>query len=79
VRREDLRVVFGRRVRELRRAMGLSQEELAERSGLHRNYIGGIERGERNVALLNIGSLAVALEVNISELFKDLRATARRR
>jgi transcriptional regulator with XRE-family HTH domain len=72
-------VVFGRRVRELRRAMGLSQEELAERSGLHRNYIGGIERGERNVALLNIGSLAVALEVNISELFKDLRATARRR
>jgi len=74
VRREDLRAQFGRRVRELRLAKGLSQEELAEVSGLHRNYIGGIERGERNVALLNIGRLAAALGTNLVELFKGIRA-----
>jgi transcriptional regulator with XRE-family HTH domain len=45
---------FGEQVRNFRKARGLSQEELAELAGLHRNYIGGIERGERNVALLNI-------------------------
>jgi transcriptional regulator with XRE-family HTH domain len=45
---------FGEQVRKFRKARGLSQEELAELAGLHRNYIGGIERGERNVALLNI-------------------------
>lgn len=74
MRREDLRAQFGRRVRELRLAKGLSQEELAEVSGLHRNYIGGIERGERNVALLNIGRLAAALGTNLVELFKGIRA-----
>jgi transcriptional regulator with XRE-family HTH domain len=60
---------FGLRVRELRLAAGLSQEQLAERAGLHRTYIGGIERGERNVAILNIVRLARALKVRPSELF----------
>ena len=60
---------FGLRVRELRLAAGLSQEQLAERAGLHRTYIGGIERGERNVAILNIVQLARALRVRPSELF----------
>jgi transcriptional regulator with XRE-family HTH domain len=63
---------FGDRLRNLRKAKGLSQEELAEIAELHRNYIGGIERGERNVALLNIIRLAQALEVSPSELLKGL-------
>lgn len=63
---------FGDRLRNLRKAKGLSQEELAQIAELHRNYIGGIERGERNVALLNIIRLAQALEVSPSELLKGL-------
>ena len=74
----NLQVRFGRRVRELRRGLGLSQEALAERSGLHRNYIGGIEPGERNVALLNIGRLARALGVSVSDLFGGLDRPRRR-
>lgn len=59
---------FGQRVRELRLIAELSQEELAERAGLHRTYIGGIERGERNVGVLNLLRLARALRVRPSEL-----------
>jgi hypothetical protein len=47
----------------------LSQEDLAERSGLHRNYIGGIERGERNVAILNIVRVAAGLGITLAEMF----------
>ena len=60
---------FGARVRELRVARNLSQEELAFRAGLHRTYVGGIERGERNPALRNIAAIANALGVAIQELF----------
>lgn len=63
---------FGQRVRELRQAAGLSQEALAERAGLHRTYVGGIERGERNVSILNILQLSRALRVRASELFVRL-------
>jgi len=52
----------------LRTALGLSQEALAEKSGLHRNYIGGVERGERNIGLDNIHALAHALNVDTAEL-----------
>lgn len=61
---------FGNRIKTLRKARGLSQEELAELCSLDRTYISGIERGLRNVALRNIESLAQALEVSISELFE---------
>jgi transcriptional regulator with XRE-family HTH domain len=60
---------FGKRVRELRLAHGLSQEELAFRAGVHRTYLGGIERGERNPALKNIAAIAKALDVTLPELF----------
>jgi transcriptional regulator with XRE-family HTH domain len=79
VPRQDFRAVFGRRVRELRDRLGLSQEELAERAGLHRNYIGGIERGERNVAILNVVKLAAALELSVAELFAPFNFRPRRR
>ena len=59
---------FGKRVRDLRLAKGLSQEELAFRAGVHRTYLGGIERGERNPALKNIAAIAKALDVTLSEL-----------
>ena len=62
---------FGNRLRQLRDERGYSQEELAERAELHRNYVGGVERGERNVALENIVKLAKALSVPPSDLFVD--------
>ena len=63
---------FGLSVRRLRDERALSQELLAERAGLHRNYVGGIERGERNVSLENIVKLAKALSVRSRDLFEDL-------
>jgi transcriptional regulator with XRE-family HTH domain len=59
-------------VRTLREQHGYSQVELAERAGLHPNYVGGIERGERNVALENIVKLAKALSIRSKLLFDDL-------
>lgn len=63
---------FGEYILKLRKAKNISQEQLAELAGLHRNYIGGIERGERNVGLINIVRLAKALGVSPSELLKGI-------
>lgn len=68
----SIKLLFGRALRALREERGYSQEELAERAGLHRNYVGGIERGERNVALENISKLAKALSVPTRDLFDSL-------
>ncbi len=65
-----LRKRFGDRVRQLRKNLGLSQEELGFKSDIHRTYIGAVERGEQNVSLDNIGRLAKHLKVSLSELFK---------
>ena len=59
---------FGARVRAKRGLLGISQEELADRCGLHRTYIGGVERGERNPTLLTMYRIAKALGVGIREL-----------
>ncbi len=61
-------IEFGRRVRDLRIAKGLSQEAFADISGFHRTYIGSVERGERNVTLTTIAVLARTLEVEPSSL-----------
>ncbi len=65
----DIARAFGSRVRELRRAQGLSQEELADRAGLHRTYLSGIERGQRNPSLKNIAAIAETLGLGLSALF----------
>lgn len=62
--------IFGKRVRELRMEKQLSQEKLAFACNMHRTYLGGIERGERNLSLKNIEAIANALGVTLSELFK---------
>jgi transcriptional regulator with XRE-family HTH domain len=66
---EGLHRAFGARIRYFRLKIGLSQEQLAERCGLDRAYLGGIERGERNPSLKNISIIATALQVPISVLF----------
>ena len=66
---------FGASVRSLRFRLGISQEELAERADLHRTYITGIERGTRNVSLVNIERLAAALALPMSGLFQRLEGS----
>jgi transcriptional regulator with XRE-family HTH domain len=67
--------LFGERVRVLRQARGLSQEALALAAGLDRTYIGGVERGERNISLLNIQKIAQALDVSPDYLLKFEQGT----
>jgi len=59
---------FGLRVRELRSTKGITQEGLAELTGLSRQYIGDVERGTRNISLVNIEKIASALKITLSEL-----------
>jgi transcriptional regulator with XRE-family HTH domain len=69
---EDIRLRFGRAVRKKRNKLGVSQEEFADICGIDRTYIGGIERGERNVALVNIERIAKALKISLPELFRQV-------
>ena len=62
---------FGKKVRDRRTFLRVSQDELAARCGLHRTYIGAVERGERNITLINAEKIAHALEVELSELLRD--------
>src|SRR5258706_12556261 len=65
----DIKGQFGAAVRSRRKGLGISQEELAGRAGLHRTYVADIERGARNLSLANIEKLARALETSIPTLF----------
>jgi transcriptional regulator with XRE-family HTH domain len=67
----DVQIRFGERLRAVRQQRGISQEKLAELAGLHRTYVSSIERGERNVSLVNIERLAAALGVAMGELMPD--------
>ena len=69
--RTDAKILkkFGAVIKAKRGVLGVSQEELADRAGLHRTYIGGVEQGRRNLSLLNILKIAGALEVKPEELF----------
>ncbi len=64
--------LFGERIRELRKAKGISQEELADKASLHRTYIGMIERGEKNISIINIEKIAKSLDIQLNTLFNGL-------
>lgn len=68
----DIRIRFGRAIRRIREEQGIVQEEAAERCGLHRTYYSGIERGVRNVSLVNIEKVAKGLKTALPELFRRL-------
>jgi transcriptional regulator with XRE-family HTH domain len=68
----ELKTAFGETVRKFRTARGLSQEKLAERANIHRTYIGDVERGLRNIALVNMHRIALALEVSLSTLIGEM-------
>jgi len=66
--KREVLIKFGKKVREERLRLGLSQEQLASRAGVHRTYIGMIERAEKNITLENIEKVAKALNLNINKL-----------
>lgn len=66
--KSEILVQFGHRVKELRKLQNMSQEDLADIAGLHRTYIGMIERAEKNITLINIEKIAKALKIEIKEL-----------
>jgi transcriptional regulator with XRE-family HTH domain len=72
------KAIFGKNVRRLRERRGYSQEELAERAGLHRTYVGSVERGERNISLENIVAIARALDVSPADLLMAIPARKKR-
>lgn len=71
-RKNTVQVSFGAAVRKCRKSKGWSQEKFAEQCDLHRTYIGGIERGERNVSLVNIKKIADSLGVSTRKLFEEI-------
>jgi transcriptional regulator with XRE-family HTH domain len=66
----DILSKFGHKVRQKRLSLGISQEDLAELAGVHRTYVGMIERGEKNITLRNIEKFAKALGMSINDLMK---------
>ncbi len=70
--KSEILVRFGEKVRAERIKLGISQEELAARAGVHRTYIGMIERAEKNITLININKIAKALGVSLSDLVNNL-------
>lgn len=75
----NLRINLGQAIRHLRKAAGFSQEGFANACGVHRTYMGALERGERNVSLDNIAKVAAALGLPVSSLFVEAEALAARR
>jgi len=65
---DERMIAFGKRVREMRKSKGISQERLAEMAGIDRSYMGNIERGEKNVTLKKVYEICDALEVKIQNL-----------
>ena len=71
----DIRERFGFAVKVRREALGLTQEDLADKAGIHRTYLSDVERGTRNLSLVNIERLAAGLSIPMSELFVTVEST----
>lgn len=69
---EHILIRYGQAVRKVRLAQGISQEELADRCGLHRTYISDVELGKRNLSLENIERIAASLNTSLSDFFKEV-------
>lgn len=69
---EDIAILLGRRIKELRKKTGMSQEKFALRIDMDRTYFASVESGKRNISVRNIKKIADGLEVSVSELFGDL-------
>ena len=72
----EFKVAFGRAVRRFRLSRKFSQEELADLADIHRTYIGDVERGTRNISLVNMSRIAHALEVPLSRIISDMEQNA---
>lgn len=72
-RKQDVQRLFAANMRRIRKAKALTQEKVAEAAGLHPNYIGSVERGERNISICNIERIAIALDVAMAELLAHWR------
>jgi transcriptional regulator with XRE-family HTH domain len=68
----DIRIRFGRAIRRIRAEQGINQEEAADRCGLHRTYYSGVERGVRNVSLVNIEKIAKGMRTSLPKLFEKV-------
>ena len=73
---KDLLFTFGQTVRKLRLSKDISQEKFADMCDLHRTYISDVELGKRNVSLENIGKIAAALDMHVSEVFQEVERNA---
>lgn len=67
----DIRVIIGLRIKELRKAKGLSQEQLALKADIDRTYMASVENGKRNVAIVNIQKIIAALEISFPDFFNS--------
>jgi transcriptional regulator with XRE-family HTH domain len=70
--KKSILLILGENIKQYRLEKGWSQEELADKSGLHRTYVGGIERGERNITVKVLHKLAITLDVEIGQLLKGV-------
>lgn len=66
---KDIRILYGEKLKDFRKKQGLSQEELGFKSSLHRTYISEVERGRRNISIVNIARIANALRIKIKDFF----------
>lgn len=71
IMKSEILIQFGNRVKALRKAQNMSQEDLADAAGLHRTYIGMIERAEKNITLVNIEKIAKALKIKIKDILTE--------
>ena len=77
--RQDKRIKteFGKALRKARNGAGISQEALADLAGIHRTYVGDVKRGERNISLLNMMRLSIALRISLSQLVVEMERNLR--